>query len=134
MSDHSTDAAHKLDHAAAASTAMRRQTAWYTTYLIVYGLASAVVVLLIGLVDSPLIVVFWVAAIVGLSVYSSRQKAVRRHFGLRHGVIIGTWAVLYGAVILVGQTWFPGRPAFWIPAAIVVGAPALIGAWLERRR
>ncbi|WP_050514839.1 hypothetical protein [Streptomyces rimosus] len=72
--------------------------------------------------------------VTALSVYAARQRIVRRGFGARHGVLIGTWTVLYGAAVILGRTAFVGSRVFAAVAAAVCALPLAVGAWRERRR
>ncbi|WP_159471364.1 hypothetical protein OG879_21885 [Streptomyces caniferus] len=134
----SKDAAAALDRMQKLSSTVRDGTRWYVRYQLVYGCAAAVLVLFIGLLERPYGVTIgsglWCVAITGLSVYAARQRVARRGFGWRHGVMMTCWGLLYGAVLIPGTMWFPGDPAWWVPGALVVALPGLIGAYLEARR
>ncbi|MFE1765066.1 hypothetical protein ACWDBF_33765 [Streptomyces angustmyceticus] len=131
-------AAAALDRMQRLSSTVRDGARWYVRYQLVYGCASAVLVLSIGLLDRPYGVTIgiglWCVAIAGLSVYAARQRVARRGFGRRHGIMIALWGLLYGVVLAPGTMWFPGNLAWWVPGALVVALPGLIGAYLEARR
>ncbi|MFE7302471.1 hypothetical protein [Streptomyces sp. NPDC057579] len=132
------DAAAALAQAEALGSTVRKSTKWYVRYQVLYGCAAGLFVLLIGLVKAPygpvIGGVLWVAAISGLSVYAARQRVARRGFGVRHGILIGAWGVLYAAVLVPGDIFFRGAPAWWVPGAVVVALPGLIGGYLEARQ
>ncbi|MFF8787246.1 hypothetical protein [Streptomyces sp. NPDC015125] len=134
----SQEAAAALDRAQKLSSTVRAGARWYVWYQLIYGCASAVLVLSIGLLGRPYGVAIgiglWCATITGLSVYVARQRVARRGFGVRHGVLIASWGLLYGAVLAPGTIWFPGVLAWWVPGALVVALPGLVGAYLEARR
>ncbi|WP_336054087.1 hypothetical protein [Streptomyces sp. CA2R101] len=134
----SQEAAAALARARKLSSTVRDGTRWYVGYQVIYGCASAVLVLCIGLLGRPyglaIGVGFWCVTIAGLSVYAARQRVARRGFGRRHGIMIASWGLLYGAVLFPGTMWFPGALAWWVPGALVVALPGLIGAYLEARR
>ncbi|MFF4606986.1 hypothetical protein ACFY12_30170 [Streptomyces sp. NPDC001339] len=133
-----SDAAAALARAQELSSKVRDSSRWYVWYQVIYGCASGLLVLAIGLLDHPYGVAIgitcWCLVIGGLSVYAARQRVSRRGFGRWHGGLIGTWALLYNAVLIPGCIWFPGVAAWWVPGALVVALPGLIGAYLEARR
>ncbi|GAU64697.1 hypothetical protein SSP35_01_00330 [Streptomyces sp. NBRC 110611] len=104
----------------------------------VYGFASGLVVLAIGLLDHPYGVAvgigFWCAVIAGLTAYSARQRVARRGFGRWHASLIIAWGLLYLAVLTPGTIWFEGATEWWVTGALVVSLPGLIGGYLEARR
>ncbi|MER6048693.1 hypothetical protein K2224_09025 [Streptomyces sp. BHT-5-2] len=134
----SGEAAAALARAAELGSTVRRSTAWAARYQVVFGCAAGLMVLAVGLVKAPygvgVGVGFWVAVIAGLSVYAARQRVARRGFGRRHGILIGTWGLLYGAVLVPGVMSFPGDATWWVPGAVAVSLPGLIGGYLEARR
>lgn len=109
---------------------------WMSVYLAVFGVGFGVLTLVLGLAGPASMVVvmpLWGVLIVVMVVWSHRQLATRRGTGRRiAGYWIGT-AALYGIALFAGIERFPGRPAFWIPAALAVAAPLLTGAIRERR-
>ncbi|KUL34961.1 hypothetical protein ADL22_29125 [Streptomyces sp. NRRL F-4489] len=132
------DAAAALARAAELGDTVRKGTRWSVRYQIVYGCAAGLMVLAIGLVKSPwgtaFGLAFWGAVVAGLSVYAARQPVARRGYGKRHAVLIASWGVLYGVVLAAGIAFFPGVAAWWVPGAVAVALPGLIGAYLEARR
>jgi hypothetical protein len=109
---------------------------WMSVYLAVFGVGFGTLTLVLGLAGSVSMTVLmplWAALIAVMVVWSRRQLATRRGTGRRvAGYWVGT-SVLYGAALFAGLSRFPGRPAFWIPAALVVAAPLLAGAIREHR-
>ncbi|ANZ16999.1 hypothetical protein ACH4YO_37160 [Streptomyces noursei] len=134
----SSDAAAALARAQELSSMVRKRTAWYVRYQVVYGCAAGLLVLVIGLVKAPFGPAIgsggWVATIAALSVYAARQPVARRGFGRWHGILIGTWALLYSAVLWLGLVFFRGDASWWVPGAVVVSLPGLIGGYLEARK
>jgi hypothetical protein len=132
------DAAAALARAQELRSTVKDGTKWYVRYQVIYGCASAVMVLAIGLLGRPhgvaLGIGFWVAVITGLSVYSARQRVSRVGFGRWHAGLIIAWALLYGAVLVPGMIWFQDAAAWWVPGALVVALPGLIGGYVEARR
>lgn len=106
--------------------------------LAVFGVAFAVLTLLLGLVEPlslrmTVLSVGWPLLIGGMVVWSLRRPASLRGTSSR---VVRYWvgtAVLYGIVLFVGTPGRIGEPVYWIPAAILVATPLLVGAVLERR-
>ncbi|WP_043265556.1 hypothetical protein [Streptomyces sp. CT34] len=134
----SSDAAAALARVEELGSTVRNGGKWYVRYQVIYGLAAGLVVLSIGLVKHPYGVAvgvgFWCATVAGLSVYAARQRVSRLGFGRRHAAMIILWGLLYLAVLLPGTFWFKGAAAWWVPGAVVVALPGLIGGYLEARR
>ncbi|MFG2098460.1 hypothetical protein [Streptomyces sp. NPDC048612] len=134
----SRDAAAALARVKELGSTVRNGTKWYVWYQVIFGCAAAVMVLCIGLLGRPHGVAIgtgsWVAVVVALSVYASRQRVSRRGFGRWHAGLITAWAVLYLAVLLPGVFWFEGAVSWWVPGAVVVALPGLIGGYVEARR
>ncbi|AWN28826.1 hypothetical protein RB199_35210 [Streptomyces libani] len=134
----SRDAAAALARAKELGSTVRNGTKWYVRYQVIYGCAAAVMVLSVGLLAPPYGVAIgtgiWVATIVALSVYAARQRVARRGFGRRHAGLITVWALLFLAVLIPGTLWHQGAASWWVPGAVVVALPGLIGGYLEARR
>ncbi|MFE1176999.1 hypothetical protein [Streptomyces sp. NPDC058773] len=134
----SHDAAAALARAQELGSTVRKGTKWYVRYQVIYGCAAAFMVLATGLLPTPHGVAIgtgvWVAAIVGLSVFAARQRVARRGFGRWHAVLITVWTALSIAVLLPGSLWYQGAVWWWVPGAVVVALPGLIGGYLEARR
>ncbi|MFI0908109.1 hypothetical protein ACH4TE_32040 [Streptomyces sioyaensis] len=117
---------------------VRDGTKWYAWYQAIFGGAAAVMVLSIGLIGGPYGVGIgcgiWTTVIIGLSVYAARQRVARLGFQRRHASLIIVWGLLYGGVLSAGLIWFPGVVAWWVPGALLVALPGLIGGYLETRR
>jgi hypothetical protein len=131
-----TDASAALAQAEALQDEVHRRSRWYVRYLRLYGVAAFLMTLPLGFGKGWVIasLALWGAVIAVLSVYAVRQPVSRHGFGRRHGLVIGTWAVLYVAVLMPGVIWFEGELAWWLPGAVLVSLPALVGAHLEGRR
>lgn len=133
-----SDGVGSLDRAAALERASLRGSDWYARYLAVFGGGQLLLVpsalLWHGPVAAAVFAVTQTLLVGGLSLYAARQQAVRRGFGVRHGLIIGAWGLLFGATLIVGLQVFPGSAAFAAGGAAVCALPSAIGAWLELRR
>ncbi|UQA93861.1 hypothetical protein [Streptomyces halobius] len=134
----SKDAAAALARAQRLGSTVRNGSKWYVRYQVIFGCAAAVAVLAIGLVRHPYGLAagmgFLGLAITGLSVYAARQPVARRGFARWHVGMIIAWALLYPAVLIPGAVWFEGVAAWWVPGAMVVALPGVIGGYLEARR
>lgn len=117
---------------------VRSGARWYVRYQFVYGIAAALTVLAVGLLRHPwgvaVATAFWAGIVAGLSVYAARQPVVQQGFGRRHLRLVLVWALLYVTVLVPGVCWFEGVAAWWVPGAVVVALPGLIGGYLEARR
>ncbi|MBM4794216.1 hypothetical protein HXP44_19610 [Streptomyces sioyaensis] len=134
----SKDAMAALARAQELRSTVRDGTKWYAWYQVIFGGAAAVMVLSIGLISRPYGVAIgcgmWVAVISGLSVYAARQRVARLGFQRRHASLIIVGGLLYGGVLSAGLIWFPGVVAWWVPGALLVALPGLIGGYLETRQ
>ncbi|GGX72248.1 hypothetical protein [Streptomyces hiroshimensis] len=133
-----TAAATALARAQALDSTVRSGSRWFVRYQWLFGCAAAVAVLACGLIDGPagaiVFAVLWVAAVTTLAVWANRQPVSRHGLGRRHHVMIAAWGLLHAAVITPGTIWFRGDLAWWVPGAVVVALPGLVGAWREGRR
>ena len=59
------------------------------------------------------------------------QRSTRRGFARRFGVVMGTWGAVFGVGLAVGVSRLPYSWEFWVPLAVLVAAPCLVGAWRE---
>lgn len=139
MPEHdSMDAATALARAQELDSTVRSGSRWFIGYQLVYAGAAAVTVATLGALDNTvgvtIAVTFWIVTVAALSVYAARKPVSRHGLGRRHHVMIFAWTVLYLAVLLPGVSWFRGDLAWWLPGAVAVALPGLIGAYLAARR
>ncbi|ARZ69658.1 hypothetical protein M1P56_02175 [Streptomyces sp. HU2014] len=128
------DAMGALGRAAAVERAARDGSGWYARYLRVFAASQLVLVPMALLWHGATSAMVYAAAnallVTGLSVYAARQRVVRRGFGVKHGLVVGAWAVTFGLVVALGTTVFKDSLPFAAAAAL---ACALMGARLETR-
>lgn len=110
---------------------------WKARYLAGFGVAIGLLFPVIGLAPPPVGVPFftvaWVLVVTVMVRYGTRQRVTRRGQGRRMGITFATWAAVYGGALVAGELAFMGNPAYWIPMAVVVAAPFLVGAgWAAR--
>lgn len=103
-------------------------------YLAVPGAGFAVMTLVLGLTSlGPAVLPAIFIPVMMVGVWASRQPAVMANTGRRLAPYwVGT-GLLYAVALAVGINRFKGEPGYWVPAAILVGAPLIIGAWRESR-
>ncbi|MFE4018525.1 hypothetical protein [Streptomyces sp. NPDC059101] len=134
----SSDAAATLARAEELGSVVRRGTRWFAWYQVVFGCGAGLQLLIVGLLKPPYAASFsgvvFGAVMAGLGVYAGRQPVVRRGFGKRIAITVGAWALLYAAVLVPGFICFQGAAAWWMPGAVAVALPGLIGGYLEARR
>ncbi|MYT30204.1 hypothetical protein GTY73_15545 [Streptomyces sp. SID8354] len=134
----SGEAAAALARAAELGAAVRRNSKWFVWYQVVFGCATGLQMLAVGLLKAPYGASFGGVlvglAMAGLGVYAGRRPVVRQGHGRRMATMMGAWGLLYGAVFIPGLIWFQGVVAWWVPGAVAVALPGLIGGYLEARR
>ncbi|MFD8979447.1 hypothetical protein [Streptomyces sp. NPDC059564] len=135
-----SDSAHAvgvLGRAAELEEAARARSGWYGRYLVVFAAGQLVLVPVALLWHGPVAAVFFALAnaalVAGLSVYAARQRVVRRGFGLRHGLVIGVWAVVLGVSVVLANAVFTDDVGFAVAAALGCALPPALGARAELR-
>ncbi|WP_404960698.1 hypothetical protein [Streptomyces sp. 147326] len=130
-------AAGALGRAAGMEKAARARSGWYARYLWAFAAGQLVLVPVAVLGRGPVAVtvmgVINVLLVSGLSVYAARQRVVRRGFGVKHGVLIGSWATVFALMVLLGTTVFGRSVPFAAGAALACALPLALGAWTEMR-
>ncbi|WKD35171.1 hypothetical protein [Streptomyces xanthophaeus] len=133
----SAKAVGALGRAAGLEQAARRRSGWYARYLWVFAAGQLVLVPIAVLWQGPVSgAVFAVTnglLVTGLSVYAARQRVVRRGFGVKHGVLVGSWAVVFALSITLGTAAFGHGVPFAVAAALACALPLAVGAWTETR-
>ncbi|MEU9416114.1 hypothetical protein [Streptomyces sp. NPDC048272] len=110
---------------------------WYARYLWVFAAGQLVLVpmsqLWHGAAQAVAFAVVNVLLVGGLSVYAARQRVVRRGFGVKHGLVIGVWSVVFAATVVLGGGVFRDDLVFTLVAAVACALPPVVGAVTERR-
>lgn len=127
-----TSAQSSLHDADRLARKAKRSSRWYALYLVIYAAGTFLASVLIGAIPGPtgltIAMVMWVALIGGLTIYSSRQKATIKRFGLLHGLVIATWAGLWVITVVFGGMSFGSHLGWWIGGGIACALPPLVGA------
>lgn len=126
-----------LADAARTSDRLRARARWASTKLAVQGLGLGVVTATIGLAESKLVgatvFVAWGVLVAATAWWERRRTA---HLAGTRERTSRYWALsfaLYAVAIACGVARPDGDTAFWLPAAVVVALPMLVGAARERR-
>ncbi|MER6255930.1 hypothetical protein ABT224_31725 [Streptomyces sp. NPDC001584] len=126
-----------LGRAAGQEQAARRRSGWYARYLWAFAAGQLVLVpiavLWRGPVSAAVFAVTNALLVTGLSVYAARQRVVRRGFGVKHGVLVGSWAAVFALSITLGTAAFGHGVPFAAAAALACALPPAVGAWTETR-
>ncbi len=130
-------AAGALGRAAGLEKAARQHSGWYARYLWAFAAGQLVLVPMAVLGRGAVSVVVLgagnVLLVTGLSAYAARQRVVRRGFGAKHGVLVGSWAVVFALAVVLGFTVFGRSVPFAVGAALACALPLAVGAWTEMR-
>jgi hypothetical protein len=115
---------------------LRRRARWASTRLLVLGLGMGLVTLSVGLVESTLlgaaVFVAWFVLVVVLSRWVRRRTAHLPGTSTRTAPYWSLAFAIYAVAIAAGGHEY-GDPSYWVPAAVLVAAPMLVGALRERR-
>jgi hypothetical protein len=138
MTDMTPEAARDaLADAARTSDRLRARARWASTKLAVTGVGMGLLTLAVGLVRSDLVgfAVFaaWGVLIAATAWWERRRTA---HLPGTQQRTSRYWAAsfaLYAVAIACGVARPEGDAGFWVPAAVVVALPMVVGAVRERR-
>ncbi|MEV4925359.1 hypothetical protein [Streptomyces roseoverticillatus] len=132
------DAEVALGRAADVERAAQARSGWYARYLWVFAAGQLILVpiavLWHGFASAMAFGLANTFLVTGLSVYAARQRVVRRGFGVKHGVMVGSWGTVFALAVTLGNTVFVNNPAFAAVAALGCALPLATGARLEMRR
>ncbi|MFT0846908.1 hypothetical protein VR010_04045 [Actinomycetaceae bacterium L2_0104] len=125
-------AAEQLAHAATATSGLQTASTRRTQlYLGLWALASAALVLCIGLLDKVWVIAAmaaWGAVVLAGVVWSRRWGAIAKgsNAQIRRGAI--GWVVVYAIVIACGTGGKIESPWFWMAGATATAVPLLVAA------
>lgn len=106
---------------------------WVRTYLVVWAVTSAGLVLGLGTGSREVAISFLIAwailALIG-GIWSRSQGLAPRGGGRRIGRAAGLWAACYGIALAVGLALQAQSTGFWIAAAVFTATPLLVAALL----
>jgi len=124
-----------LEGAALSADRLRRRARWASTKLLVFAAGMGLVTLAVGLVESKLlgaaVFIAWGALAWGMSRWERRRTAHLPGTRARTTPYWSTGFALYAVAIAAG-TRSEGDATYWVPAAVVVALPLLVGAVRER--
>ncbi len=117
-----------LRRAAQLDDSVRRRTRWQLRYLVAFGLGAGLYVATKPWHGdaSELVLYAWLAFNLAVGVYACRQPVWSHGFERRLYAFVAVYVVLFAAALLVGRVWFEGEWAWYVPAGLVVAAPALV--------
>ncbi len=131
------DARAALAAAEASSARVRGPARWMSVYLGVFGVAFGVLTLLLGMVQGrparAVLLAGWAVLCLGVVAWAARRPAHLAGTAARTGRYWMLTAVLYGIALAVGLPQDDAGLGYWLPAAVVVALPMLIGAVREAR-
>lgn len=110
---------------------------WVRTYLVAWAVASAGLVLGLGLGSKPVAIaslVAWAALAVFGGIWSRSRGVTPRGGGRRIGRAAGLWAAAYAIVLAVGVALQAHSPGFWMAAAAFTAVPLLVAAFIPAPR
>ncbi|GAA2630610.1 MULTISPECIES: hypothetical protein [Streptomyces] len=126
-----------LGRAAGLERAARQRSGWYARYLWAFAAGQLVLVPIAVLWHGPVSAVVFAVTnallVTGLSVYAARQRVMRRGFGVKHGVMMGSWATVFALTITVGTAVFGHGVPFAAVGALACALAPAVGAWTEMR-
>lgn len=115
-----------LDGADTARRGLAARGRWLAVYFAAFAVGSVVVVSVIGLVPGPVGVSVamgcWAVLIAVCVSWASRRPVRLRDEKRLHALAWGSWAVVYGVVLVTGEVLRAGA-AYWVPAALVSALP-----------
>jgi hypothetical protein len=136
MSPHeAADALVAVDRSRAA---VQRRSRWTARYMGAYGVATLVAFPAMSLCRGTVVAVcascLWTLIVLGSAWYVRCQRVVGRGFRRVYTLTFGSWAVLWGVGLTLGQRLFETRSQYWVCACLIVAVPQFVGAWVTARR
>ncbi|MGC4748370.1 hypothetical protein ACLQ28_22350 [Micromonospora sp. DT201] len=130
-------AVEDLARAASIAAQAQIQSRWLVTFLALLGAAFGGITAALGLLGSTparvaAITVIFFLVVGGLLIWYFRQRVIPRDLGRRYVPFMMATCSLYVVTLGVGRPLFTDRPEYWVPAAVLVALPLLVGAWRGR--
>lgn len=125
-----------LADATSSAARLRQRARWASTQLQVLGLGMGAITVAVGLIESKVIgaavFVAWGVLALVMHRWSGRRSAHLTGTTSRTARYSALSFALYGVAIAAGGGSY-GDPTYWVPAAVLVAVPMLVGAFRERR-
>jgi len=128
------DPAAALARAEEARSAVRAGSGWTTWYLGAFAATSAVFLSLTAWGGVAVYASSWVVYGVIASWFARRERVSWRGFDRLASRCLLSWLVLQCGVGALGFNVFSNDALYWVPAAGMVAAPLLVGAWRSAHR
>jgi hypothetical protein len=119
------------------STRVQAEADWIPRYLAFFGVAFGGITLLLGLLQPTWLrmvafSVIWPVVVLTAVLRVRRRAAAPRAAGRRMAPYWITAMVFYAIALFAGTPARLGQAGYWVPAALIVAAPFLLGAVRER--
>lgn len=109
----------------------RTSARWLARYYVIFGVASLLMPLGFGLLHEVAwtitLLMFWLALIVGISIYAGRQPTMVQGGGRIHAAVMVAWTVIWVTTVTVGSSQNLPWP-WWLAGGVGMLAAALLGA------
>ena len=135
-----SDAATSLAHAERLAARVRSSSSpGFVAWLGAVAVASMFYLTGLGVAGDDPIGIVALSGVLGASLlalsigFLPGAYVATRGFGLRWGLSVGVWGLVFGAVLGFGIPFFPGELWFWVLGALASAVPLAIGAVWESR-
>ncbi|MGA6175392.1 hypothetical protein ACPEIF_34735 [Streptomyces sp. NPDC012600] len=127
-----------LSSADAATSRMRKASQRPRTALILLlGVVMMVLTAVYGLLVQPrvpyAVPVLLLLPLLALGIYTATRSVLPRHYRALYAVTAAIGAGLYTLTVTIGSARFSGEPTWWLPGAVLCGAPFLVIGMLDRK-
>lgn len=127
-----------LDSAAATREAVHAKAGWMTSYMVSFGIGFGAAAVLLGMVEifwlrMGLFLALWTVFVVAMIRWAATRPASLRTDMRRTAPWWAATGILYAIALFLGTARFQGEWAFWLPAAVLIALPLVLGGLRERR-